>query len=139
MSKTLRKYVEILYTIPADVAAITVGRSRADRDPDNPVHLFQDESGITASVSLQGTTMNWTLALNDALDLAADELDEHMPDDIEDVPEPWSIRLVDHDGMEDNLLHSEFLTEPAEIPAEPVEPTKGEDGDEDGELAEVAQ
>lgn len=134
---TVRKYVELHYTFPHEAAAITVGLHNQDRGFDYPVHLFQNEGGLLASVTVEATTLTAADALSMAEDLAFEEIDNYAPADMDedDIPDPWRILLVDHDGMADDLRNSKVLDWDGEK-MRPEKPVDDEDGD-GGERAPV--
>lgn len=123
---TTRLYVEAEFTLNHEIASITRGLAQQSKRMDHPVHLFLTDGGILASVTLLvAPDYSFGSALDDALDLAAEEIEAHLPSDV-DLPDAWSTRLIDHDGMAENLRHAPLT--PVAHPSEPVE----EDGDDLG-------
>lgn len=127
----IRKYVELHYTLPHEAAAITVGLHRNERDLDHPVHLFLNEGGLLASVTVEATTLSILQAFEMAEELAFEEIDRFVPSDVDgdDIPEPWRILLVDHDGMAEDLRNSKVQDWDGEA-ARPAKPVSDEDGGE---------
>lgn len=107
-----RKHVELDFTMPTEAASITIGLHRAAVRGlmEHPVHLFPADAGILAAVTLEDACCHGD-GVEEATLLALDEMEEHLPVDIDPgtIPEPWRVLIIDHDGMEANLLASRNL------------------------------
>lgn len=117
-----RKYVEVEYVMDQEVAAITRGLAQQGKDTDHPVHLFLTDSGLLAAVTLEEVSLDYMDALEMALDLAEDEIDQYIPgsyDDENDWAEPWRVLMVDHDRMAESLRQPALQSGP-EAPDAPV-------------------
>jgi hypothetical protein len=133
MTTLNRTYAEMEYVFEPEVATITVGLSQMDQS-ERAVALFKTDGGLVAAVSIETTeSCPISEALDMAIDLAFDEIDRHLPEDAT-IPDPWNIRLVDHDGMGEYFSKTRFPA-PEVAPTEPVR----RDGDEGGVLAVVGE
>ncbi|WP_405056997.1 hypothetical protein OG474_30205 [Kribbella sp. NBC_01505] len=96
------KYVELSYTVPAELAQQILTEQTA-RVPEEPqVTFFPDDGGLVAAVNIQGDGMQDAQALTLATELTWNWMYDYLAGmEGSDIDDPWSMKLIDRDRMAD--------------------------------------